>query len=286
MKTNKIIQQKLSFGYRIFLSNLQRILFIFFLILIFWYKLYLIVHAESNIISVEDIEYYLKLVQNDYNVFRQNPFILPDEIYQGWCDPSIIMPKQRYDSYCLDPDVIKNHVTGVQPAIECCNFWGKKWHWSYVIYLKNADLVKPYYPGWEATFYNPKINPDFVPVPQGTRYGFSDFERGDKLFKWSFYCEAQLLVNWYDSGTCNKTVEFINNNPYLLELEDSVYARFMECYNSGEMFRSIENARNFLDDIKIKGITLEKPSESSAFAITLVVTVIMICCIKSILGWF
>jgi hypothetical protein len=90
--------------------------------LIFSYKLFLIAHAENNIISAEKIEYYLKLVMNDYYVFRKTPFTLPDEFYQGWCDPLTNMPKQRYDSYCIDPEVIKNHVAGVKPAIECCNF--------------------------------------------------------------------------------------------------------------------------------------------------------------------
>lgn len=285
MKTEKIIKKKFFFGYRIFVSNLQIIFFIFSLFLIFLYKLFLIAHAENTIISAEEIEYYLKLVMNDYYVFRKTPFTLPDEFYQGWCDPLTNMPKQRYDSYCLDPEVIKNHVAGVKPAIECCNFWGQKWHWSYAIYLKNVDLVKPYYPGWEDTFYNSKINPDFVPVPQGVRYGFSDFDRGDALFKWSFYNEAQLLVDLYDSGKLRTTLNFIISNPHLLEVQDSSYVRFVELYNSGDIFRSVESARNFLSDVETKGIKFEKPLVSTSPAITFVLTVIIICYVKSILGW-
>jgi hypothetical protein len=50
------------------------------------------------------------------------------------------------------------------------------------------------------------------------RYGFSDFERGDALFKWSFYNEAQLLVDLYDSGKLRTTLDFINSNPHLYVL--------------------------------------------------------------------
>jgi len=118
------------------------------------------------------------------------------------------------------------------------------------------------------------------------RYGFSDFERGDALFKWSFYNEAQLLVDLYDSGKLRTTLDFINSNPHLLEVQDSSYVRFVELYNSGDIFRSVESARNFLSDVETKGIKFEKPVVSSAPAITFVVTVLIICYVKSILGWF
>ena len=78
-------------------------------------------HAEECYISEFEVSYYLKLASYDYNVFKTTEFTLPEEIYYGWCDKDIFVT-QRSDAYCLNLDVIRDHVSGVKPSPECCSF--------------------------------------------------------------------------------------------------------------------------------------------------------------------
>lgn len=122
------------------------------------------------------------------------------------------------------------------------------------------DVNKPYYPGWEEALLNPKINPDFLPVPQGARYGFSDWERGGSSYQWLLYSEAKELVNWFDSGRFQYTFKYVNSNIESLKVEDIVYGEFLNRANNGEILSVILDAKNLLHEIEIRGIKFEQPS--------------------------
>lgn len=105
-----------------------------------------------------------------------------NELYKGHCNLENLV-EQRFDSYCVQPSVLHDHVTGRNPALACCQKYGIDWHRSFVIYSKNTSLDKPFYSGWDEALKNPAINPDMLPVPSGLRYGFSDWERGGPLYQ-------------------------------------------------------------------------------------------------------
>lgn len=269
MKTEKIIKTKVNkmyiiilmvihtFRYNSFILGL--ILIILSYILLFICNSGVLAYAEASLISSEELSYYLRLSANNYKVFEYNNYVLPEEIYPGMCDLDHVV-KQRFDSYCLDPKVISDHVSGKNPAYECCQKYGIDWHRSYIIYSRNNDINKPFYPGWEVALLDPRINPDFLPVPQGPRYGFSDWERGGSSYQWLLYTEAKDLVTWYDSGKFYQALEFINSTPNSLITEGSIYEDFLNRVLSGELLSSIEDARKFLGEIEVRGIKVEAPN--------------------------
>lgn len=216
-----------------------------------------VVHAETQVISPEYLSYYLRLSQNNYKVFEQTLFILPEEIYVGHCNLDQIVT-QRFDSYCMNPDVISNHISGKKPAYECCQKYGIDWHRSYVIYNKNIDTNKPFYPGWEESFLNPKINPDFLPVPQGPRYGYSDWERGGSLYQSILYSEAKTLVAWVDSGHFNEALSYIKSNSDNLDNKSYIYKSFLLQVEDGTFLSSVDDARNFLKEVELRGLTFNE----------------------------
>lgn len=218
-----------------------------------------IAYADTKVVSADELNYYLRLSSNNYKVFDQNMYSLPEEIYPTFCDLEKQF-NQRFDSYCLDPQVIADHWSGRKPAFECCQKYGIDWHRSYIIYSKNMDTNKPYYPGWEEALLNPKINPDFLPVPQGSRYGFSDWERGGSSYQWLLYSEAKELVSWFDSGKFNNTLQYVNSNIDSLRVESAVYDDFLNRANNGEILSAISDANNLLNEIEVRGIKLEQPN--------------------------
>lgn len=241
-----------------FILQYNFVLCVFGLILVFNLVLFLlsnqsVVYAETPTISPEYLSYYLRLSQNDYKVFEQTLFILPEEVYVGHCNLDQIVT-QRFDSYCTNPEVISNHISGKKPAYECCQKYGIDWHRSYVIYTKNIDINKPFYPGWEESLLNPKINPDFLPVSQGPRYGYSDWERGGSLYQSILYSEAKTLVAWVDSGQFNEVVYYIKGNLDKLDYESSIYKNFLLQVEDGTFLSSVNDARNFLKEVEVRGL--------------------------------
>lgn len=215
-----------------------------------------IAYAEENPITAKELYDYLVLCNNNYNVFHVPNYSLPTEIYPARCSLDIIVP-QRYDSYCVDPIVISDHISGKKLAHECCQKYGIDWHRSHVIYLKNTDVNKPVYPGWSESMLNPNINPDFLPVPAGNRWGFSDWDRGGSRYQRILYLEATDLVSWVDSGRFSYAVNFVESNIQNLSSKDPIYSEFLKRVNNGEFLNAVEDARNFLNEIKVKGITIE-----------------------------
>lgn len=241
-----------------FILQYNFVLCVFGLILVFNLVLFLlsnqsVVYAETPTISTEYLSYYLRLSQNYYKVFEQTLFILPEEVYVGHCNLDQIVT-QRFDSYCTNPEVISNHISGKKPAYECCQKYGIDWHRSYVIYTKNIDINKPFYPGWEESLLNPKINPDFLPVSQGPRYGYSDWERGGSLYQSILYSEAKTLVAWVDSGQFNEVVYYIKGNLDKLDYESSIYKNFLLQVEDGTFLSSVNDARNFLKEVEVRGL--------------------------------
>lgn len=218
-------------------------------------------YAEETLITAKELYNSLLWSNNNYRVFEVMGYTLPSEIYPSRCSLEIVVP-QRYDSYCLDPKIIHQHWSGLRPAHECCQKYGIDWHRSHVIYLKNNDLNKPNYPGWEEAFLNPNINPDFLPVPQNDRWGFSDWYRGGSTYQWLLYNDARDLVEWVDSGRFQYAFNFVNSNIDTLASQDSIYLEFLKRVRNGEFLSAVEDARNFLNEIKVKGIIIETPIAS------------------------
>lgn len=247
--------------YAIYNPNIVRIgcALIFYIIVFLISNHNYIAYADIKEVTSDELQYYLRLLSNNYKVFDNSAYSLPEEIYPSFCNLDKQV-SQRFDSYCLDSKVLADHWSGRNPAYECCQKYGIDWHRSYIIYSKNMDANKPYYPGWEEALLNPKINPDFLPVPQGARYGFSDWERGGSSYQWLLYSEAKELVNWFDSGRFQHTFKYVNSNIESLKVEDLVYGDFLNRANNGEILSVILDAKNLLNEIEIRGIKFEQPS--------------------------
>lgn len=232
-----------------------------FLVVLFWFLLGYatsqvnIVEAQDNVTPAQVGE-YLKVSANNYKVFDQPNKYIYNEIYRGHCNLENLV-EQRFDSYCLQPSVLHDHVTGRQPALACCQKYGIDWHRSLVIYLKNTSVDKPFYPGWEEALQNSAINPDMLPVPSGLRYGFSDWERGGPLYQWMLYNDAVELVTFYDSGEYEKVINIIESDN--LAFQDQVYRDFLTRAKNGEFLDSVNNAKDFLQEIKLRGLEIQQP---------------------------
>ncbi len=231
-------------------------------LLLFWF-LFAYVSSQANFvepqnnITPEQVGEYLKLASNNYKVFSQRNEYIYDEFYKGHCNLENLV-EQRFDSYCVQPSVLHDHVTGRNPALACCQKYGIDWHRSFVIYSKNTSLDKPFHPGWDEALKNPAINPDMLPVPSGLRYGFSDWERGGLLYQWILYNDALELVAFYDSGEYDKLIKIIESDN--LVFQDQVYRDFLTRAKNGEFISSVIDAKNFLQDLKIRGIQIEQPN--------------------------
>ncbi len=239
-----------------------------FLLFLFWFlSSYIlsqisIVELSNNIVEVQNtitpdqISEYLKMSGNNYKVLDSRNQYTYNEIYKGHCDLNNLVA-QRFDSYCLEPSVLHDHVTGRHPALACCQKYGIDWHRSYVIYLKNTSANKPIYLGWDEALQNPLINPDMLPVPSGLRYGFSDWDRGGALFQWMLYNDAVELVTFYDSGEYEKVIKIIESDKFAFQ--DQVYYDFMARVKNGEFLSSVTDAKRFLHELKLRGIEIQKP---------------------------
>lgn len=70
--------------------------------------------------------------------------------------------------------------------------------------------------------------------------------------------DALELVNFYDSGEYQKVVKTITSNNLIFQ--DQVYRDFIMRVNNGEFVSSVNDAKNFLQELKIRNIHIEQPN--------------------------
>ena len=71
------------------------------------------------------------------------------------------------------------------------------------------------------------------------------------------YNDAVELVTFYDSGEYEKVINIIESDN--LAFQDQVYRDFLTRAKNGEFLDSVNNAKDFLQEIKLRGLEIQQP---------------------------